>query len=424
MRKILLRYFDKSLPFRVRTFNILALTGMGLSALSTINGILSAEVVVVIASAAAGLLSAVLMWLFTFTRLQLLVKIVTVTVIFGTIFPFIYFHQGEIPAYGVIIFALGVLFSSLLFEKKRNAILITIALTLYDSFFIILSFFPPFHNGEVDVSILREVLISFYVNCIAISATVIWLIDAYERDAEKLRIQSEEKVEFLSTFSHELKTPLTSIKGFAQYGASVMKNPSDDPADDKAEILGSFESIKNAAERLDRMGTQLLDVTMIEQGIIGVNLAPCNFNDIAMQIRGDFEKQSQSNNTLHVQENTSLPIIKADPDKLVQVLLNLIKNANKHTENGVITLTAEPEEKHVNIAVSDTGSGIPEELIPYLFKKFPQAEIGGMKTDHGLGLYICKSYMTAMGGEIALANTSGEGTRFVVTLPVLEQSVT
>jgi signal transduction histidine kinase len=420
MRKVFSRFFAKALPFRTRTFNILALTGIGLSVLSAVNGALSAEAIIVIASVAAAVLSAVLMCLFTFTKYHLPVKIVTVTVIFGTIFPFLFFHQGETPGYGVIIFALGVVFSSLLFEKKRNAIAITIALTLYYSFFIIISFFPPFHYGEVEGAVLREILLSFYANCIAISATVIWLIDAYEREAEKLRIQSEEKVEFLSTFSHELKTPLTSIKGFAQYGASVMESPSDDPADDKAEILGSFESIKHAAERLDRMGTQLLDVTMIEQGIIGVNLAPCNFNDIAEQICGEFEKLSRSENTLHAQKISGLPILKADPDKLVQVLLNLIKNANKHTENGVITLTAKAEGERVSITVADTGSGIAEEMIPYLFKKFPQATIGGIQTDHGLGLYICKSYVTAMGGEISLANTSGEGTRFVVSLPVVE----
>jgi signal transduction histidine kinase len=422
MRRVFSLFFAKSLPFRTLTFNILALTGIGLSIRSALKGVLSAEAIVVIASAAAAILSAVLMWMFTFTRFHLPVKIVTVTVIFGTIFPFLFFHQGETPGYGVVIFALGVVFSSLLFEKKRNAIAITIALTLYYSFFIIISFFPPFHYGEVEGVILLENLLSFFANCIAISATVIWLIDAYEREAEKLRILNEEKVEFLSTFSHELKTPLTSIKGFAQYGASILEIPSDDPEDDKEQVRSSFESIIGAAERLDRMGTQLLDVTMIEQGIIGVNLSPCDFRDIAQQIRGEFEKLSRSKNTLHVQEISGLPLIKADPDKLVQVLLNLIKNANKYTENGVITLSAKAEGTHVNISVADTGSGIPEELIPYLFRKFPQATIGGVKTDHGLGLYICKSYITAMGGEISLANTSGEGTRFVVSLPIMKET--
>ncbi|MDR0964804.1 MAG: hypothetical protein LBM60_09330 [Clostridium sp.] len=404
----------------MRTFNILALTGIGLSIISTINGIMSKEAILVIASLAAGVLAAILMCLFTFTHFQLPVKIVTITLIFGIIFPFIFYNQGKTSGFGVLIFALGVVFTSLLIEKRRNAIAITILLTIYYSLFIIHSFFPPFQYGEIDYAILRETLINFYVYCIAISATVIWLIDAYEREAEKLRILNEKKIEFLSTFSHELKTPLTSIQGFAQYAFDVIEHPSDDPADDQAQVQSSFESIKQSAEWLNRMSTQLLAVTLIEQGIVNIDLAPCDIKDIAIRISSEFEQINHSENRLHVIFPENTPILKADPDKLVQVLLNLMINANKYTENGSITLTAKVCTDEVQIDVTDTGSGIPKELIPYLFHKFPQAEIEGVKADHGLGLYICKNYMAAMGGKIHLSKTSDEGTQFVLTVPILQ----
>jgi K+-sensing histidine kinase KdpD len=112
-------------------------------------------------------------------------------------------------------------------------------------------------------------------------------------------------------------------------------------------------------------------------------------------------------------------MINADPDKLLQVLINLVKNADRHTENGTITISAESQKDSVKIFIADTGIGIKKELVPLLFKKYPQTEIGGIKTDHGMGLYICKTFITAMGGEISLVKTSGKGSEFMVSLPVL-----
>jgi signal transduction histidine kinase len=169
------------------------------------------------------------------------------------------------------------------------------------------------------------------------------------------------------------------------------------------------------------MSTQLLEVTMIEQGVISIVAAPCVFDDIAEQIKSQFETVNENHgNKLVTVKTDSLPVICADPDKLLQVLFNLVKNADRHTESGEITVTAKPTEKRaVNIYVSDTGSGIPTDLIPFLFKKYPQTEIGGIQADHGMGLYICKTFITAMGGEIKLVKTSTEGSEFVITLPII-----
>jgi signal transduction histidine kinase len=418
-------FYGEHLSFRVKVFNVIGVTGIGLSLMSAVNGILSLNPVLIISSFVAAIAALALICIFTFTSFKLSVKIITVTVVFCTVFPLLFFEVGS---FGMIIFVLGVLFSSVLFEKKKNAALICIALVLYYSIIIVIAHFPPFSYGELNALSLREQLITFVLVSAAISITVTWLVDAYEREAEKLRVINAEKIEFLSNFSHELKTPLTSIKGFAQYGQTIIQNPSDDISEDKSETLKSFESIISSAEHLDRMGTQLLDITMMEQGIISVNPSPCSFSDIAEQIRCNFSTSSTSKNTLEVRSETEIPLIKADPDKLIQVLYNLIKNANKHTENGVITLsaikTATPQTSAnantVKISVKDTGSGIPAELLPFLFKKYPQTEISGIKTDHGMGLFISKMYIEAMDGEIHLENTSEKGSEFVFTLPVID----
>ncbi|MDR0974184.1 MAG: HAMP domain-containing histidine kinase [Ruminococcus sp.] len=416
LKNIITKFFDKELSFRIRVFNVIGLTGVIVSIASAVNAAFSNNPVLVFASAAAAVVAVIMMYIFTFTKYRLPIKIITVTVIFCTVFPMIFFEVGD---YGMIIFVLGILFSSVLFEKRKNAILICLALLLYYSVIIVIEHIPPFSNDKPDFAEIRMQIMTFILNSGAIAITVIWLIDAYERQAEKLQIMNKNKIEFLSNFSHELKTPLTSISGYAQFGENIIKTTENFTEKDINQIRNSFAKISRSASYLDRMSTQLLEITMIEQGVVVINPAPCVFRDIAERIRGQFDTLSNdSENTLEVLEIGDLPIINTDPDKVIQVLFNLIKNANRHTKNGVVTLSAKREDDRVIITVADTGSGIPNELIPLLFKKYPQTIIGEIKTEHGIGLYICKTYINAMGGEISLSKTSEAGSEFLFSLPI------
>jgi signal transduction histidine kinase len=260
-------------------------------------------------------------------------------------------------------------------------------------------------------------LMTFLLVSGAVAATVIWLVDAYEKQAEMLKKHNDEKVEFFSIFSHEINTPLTAINGFAQFGERISTDGNFSEKD-ITQIQTSFARIYRASEHLKRMSRQLLEVTMIDQGIIRVNLAPCDFSDIIEQVQTQFEA-GEHGNELVITKTENLPLFCADPDKFIQVFLNLIQNADKHTENGKIFIWAVSEGDNLLIHVKDTGTGIQEELIPHLFKKYPQTIIGGIKTDHGLGLYICKVYVNAMRGEISLVKTSKEGTEFMISLPTI-----
>jgi signal transduction histidine kinase len=414
------KFFGSTLPFRVRVFNVIGMTGIILSISSAINGALSSNAVLVLASCGAAVVAAVMIYVFTFTRFRLPIKIITVTVVFCTIFPFMFFEVGD---YGMIIFILGVLFSSVLFEKKKNAVLICIALMIYYSGFIVLAHFPPVSYDTPDTAEIRMQLMTFILVSGAVAITVIWLVGTYERQAAELKTLNANKVDFLSNFSHELKTPLTSISGFAQLGERISLTGDKDSEKDVMQIQTCFTRIIRAAEHLKRMSTQLLEVTMIEQGGTSVGLAPCVFDNLAEQVKGHFDNVNENRgNVLITEKSGYIPLISADPDKLLQVLFNLVKNADRHTENGTITLSVHPSRidmNRVEICVRDTGSGIPAELKPFLFRKYPQTEIGGIKTDHGMGLYICKTYITAMGGKISLARTSGEGSEFMISLPVI-----
>jgi signal transduction histidine kinase len=396
---------------------VIGLTGIILSISSAANAAVSKKPVLVAASLAAAVVAVIMMYIFTFTRFRVPIKIITVTVVFCVIFPLMFF---EIGTYSMIILILGVLFPSVLFEKKKNAVLICIALMIYYSGFIITANFIPINNSEPDLAEIRMQLMTFLLVSGAVATTVIWLVDAYEKQAETLKKLNDEKIDFFGVFSHELNTPLTSISGFAQLGERISLTGNPWSEKDIFQIQTSFTRIYRAAEHLKRMSQQLLDVTMIEQGVISINSVPCVFNDLAEQVKGMFESFDQRNkNVIVTLQTDKLPVINADPDKLLQVLFNLVKNANRHTVNGTITLSAKEENGKVKIFVADTGKGISKELIPFLFKKYPQSEINGIKTEHGLGLYICKVYVTAMGGEILLVKTSNEGSEFMISLPLI-----
>jgi signal transduction histidine kinase len=417
VRNILGKFFNKNLSFRIHVFNVIGLTGIILSVFSAVNAAISKNLILVIASLSAGVAAAIMMYLYTFTRFRLPIKIITVTVVFYTIFPLMFL---EIGTYGMIIFFLGILFSSVLFEKKKNAVMICVLLMVYYSGFIIIANCPPMKPNGPDFAEIRMQLMTFLLVSGAVAATVTWLVEAYENQAEKLKKLNEEKIEFFSIFSHELNTPLTSINGFAQLGERISLSDGEWTEKDIKQIQTSFSRIYRASEHLKRMSRQLLEVTMIDQGVISVNLAPCVFSDIEEQVKAQFETLHGGNeNELVITKTDNLPLIYADPDKLIQVFFNLIKNADKNTEKGKITISAIEHNNKIIITVKDTGTGIPAELVPLLFKKYPQTVIGGIKTDHGLGLYICKVYVNAMGGEISLLKTSHEGSEFMITFPVI-----
>jgi signal transduction histidine kinase len=417
LKNIFNKFFNNNLSFRIRVFNVIGLTGVCLGISSAINAVLSRNPVLVAASLAASVVAVIMMYIFTFTRFRVPIKIITVTVVFCTIFPLMFFEVGT---YGMIIFFLGIIFSSVLFEKKKNAVLICILMMIYYSGFIIAAHFPPISDAKVDFAEIRMQLMTFLLVSGALAITIIWLVAAYEEQAAELKKHNDGKVEFLSVFSHELKTPLTSISGFAQLGERISHTGDPSSAKDVLQVQTCFTRIYRASEHLKRMSKQLLEVTMIDQGVINVDLAPCVFSYLTEQVKGQFESLNENrHNELIISQTDNLPPICADPDKLLQVFFNLIKNASRHTENGKITVSAKEENGKVKISVEDTGTGIPKELIPFLFKKYPQTQVSGVKTDHGMGLFICKAYVTAMGGEICLAKTSAEGSEFTIVLPFI-----
>jgi signal transduction histidine kinase len=235
------------------------------------------------------------------------------------------------------------------------------------------------------------------------------------------RVQSSQQSQrdFVTNVSHEMKTPLTSIQGFAQ---AIL--------DDTA---GTPEARKQAAQiiyaestRMHRMSLDLLELARLEAGTADLNMSPV---DIGALLRGVVEKflpQAQKASVaLRVNISDDLPFITADGDRLAQVFTNLVDNALKFTPaSGRVTLSAKKAGAEVELSVADTGIGVASEALPRLFERFYQADssrAGGEGHSAGLGLAIVKEIIQAHGGKIGVRSQVGHGTIFTIQLPLTDK---
>ncbi len=226
------------------------------------------------------------------------------------------------------------------------------------------------------------------------------------------------RAEFLGMVSHELRAPLASIKGCA---ATVLGASS---ALDPAETLQFFRIINEQADHMRDLIGDLLDAVHIETGTLSVTLEPAEVTVMVDQARTTFLSGGGSN-TVQIDLPPDLPLVRADRQRIVQVLVNLLTNAALNSpESSVIQVSAVRENVHVAVSVTDQGRGIPAERQPHLFKKFARSglEERGRGVGAGLGLAICKGLVEAHGGRIwAESEGTGLGTRFTFTIPLVEE---
>ena len=243
-----------------------------------------------------------------------------------------------------------------------------------------------------------------------VESVVVTLQDmAAVEELERLR------AEFLAMVSHELRGPLTSIKGSAAIAL-------DSAVDlDPAVVRQFFRIIGEQADQMNSLVSDLLDVARLESGTLPVSPEPAELAVLVDRARSAFTNAG-SGNPVQIDIEPGLPLVMADRRRIVQVLNNLLTNAARNSpEASVIRVSAVREDVHVAVSVSDRGRGIPAESLPHLFRKFSSGQSEEQGGDTGLGLAICKGIVEAHGGRIwAESDGPGLGARFTFTLPTVE----
>ena len=221
--------------------------------------------------------------------------------------------------------------------------------------------------------------------------------------------------EFISTVSHEMRTPLTSIRGFSQTLLSSWDRIDDE---NKKKFIKIIEDQSN---RLINLVENILTVSKANAGNIVMKKVFVNasINSIIPMF-----KEQYKNHKIIFTPQKDLPPARLDDDKLQQIMTNLIDNGGKYSEAGkTVTITTESKGDQIIIKVKDEGVGIKKEDANKLFKKFSRIEnhLTSKTQGNGLGLYITKHLVESMNGQIDFESEENKGTTFIVTFPVYNE---
>ena len=233
-------------------------------------------------------------------------------------------------------------------------------------------------------------------------------------DITELRKLEQMRTDFTATVSHELKTPLTSIRGFVEtLQAGAINNP---------EMAQKFLNIiMMEANRLTRLVNDILSISKLESGDTEVSLGRLRLDKMADDVCEMLKIHAKEKQVdLSINENGEPIYVWGNNDRVEQLLINLIENAIKYNQpGGTVRVSVYGTEKNAYLLVSDTGIGIAEEHIPRLFERFYRVDKGRSRSmgGTGLGLAIVKHIVVSMGGTIEVHSKLGEGTEFSVTLP-------
>jgi PAS domain S-box-containing protein len=222
--------------------------------------------------------------------------------------------------------------------------------------------------------------------------------------------QSATGIEIVSTVSHELRSPLTSVKGYT----SLLLNRWDRLKDDQKRMM--LEQVNHDADRVTRLITELLDISRLESGRLVLRRQMIDLKAVAQSV---IEKVAMEYPDLEcdMQFPDEVPAVYADPDKIVQVLTNLVENACKYASSTGIVVAAEVGDDALAVRVSDRGEGISETDLSKIFTKFFR-RADTKPTGSGLGLWISRGLVEAHGGKLTVSSIPGKGSTFRFTLPL------
>jgi two-component system sensor histidine kinase VicK len=252
--------------------------------------------------------------------------------------------------------------------------------------------------------------LSVYSNSKSIALSYVSIFESLWRQTElyeQLKIHDKMQKEFINITAHELRTPVQSLLVLTEVLQSKVKD---------IEEHKLLESTIKSAKRLQRLSNDILDVTRIESQSLELNKELFKLNDVILDVMTDLKNQIVNDKVkLSSYQSTQDIFVKADKERITQVISNLLNNAIKFTEEGIILISTEVKDNgYVFVTVKDTGQGIHRDILPRLFSKFASKSFQGT----GLGLFISKSIIEAHGGKMwAENNSDGKGATFTFSLP-------
>ena len=332
---------------------------------------------------------------------------------------------GILHSGGLILIGFFVILYSLDFRKKRKSMFL---FSIYILTLILAGVLNPYLTVAPEMTPSANMFL-FVFNLIWISSmTIVFILNFISQLAEiehkeaiRLKEWDETKSKLYTNITHEFRTPLTVIRGMTNL---IRHKP------EKWLHKGTRKIEKNS-DILLSLVNQMLDLSKLEAGAMSVSKVQ---GDVVLYIRyliEMFQSLADTNNIkLHYSSRADKFVMDYDPDKLLQIISNLVSNAIKYTPPGgrveVMTLITGIHEKRFEIKVKDNGMGIKEEHLPHIFDRFYRVESGNVQipgvSGSGLGLSLTRELIKLLGGTIRVESVYGKGTEFIVSLPVTNNS--
>jgi two-component system phosphate regulon sensor histidine kinase PhoR len=233
------------------------------------------------------------------------------------------------------------------------------------------------------------------------------------RDITNVRRLEKVRQDFVANISHELRTPIASLK-------ALVETLQDGAIADKSVAEDFLYRMQVETDKLAQMVSELGELSRIESGDFSIKVEPLDIAVVAARVAERLRAQAErAMLSLNLDVAIGLPHIMGDENRIEQVLVNLVHNAIKFTpQGGRVTISLGVENDAVSISVSDTGIGIPADDLPRIFERFYKVDRARSGGGTGLGLAIAKHIVQAHGGDIRVASEEGKGSTFTFSLPV------
>ena len=420
--------FGKHLGFRVQLFNLLALAGTTVAfILGLLTLIAGGSFYVVLIDFAAALAAAVLLHYSMRTQKYVRCYYITIFAIFLCLFPYLYFVMGGYKGGMPLLFVFAIVFKAFMLEKKQAYFIIALELAIYSAF-IVASYLYPHTLASLpdEFAYFTSTLMDFVIVALALALMVLAHFGMYNRQQRELEqareaalVASDAKSRFLANMSHEIRTPINIMLGMNE----VILRESD------SEQIRSYSlNAESAGRTLMTLIDNVLDLSAIEKGLIEISEKQYETSMLiaSLSLIGN-ENAKKRNLEFTVSADENLPrLLHGDETHIHQIVSNFLSNSAKYTERGSIALSLQflpaddgTGEAMLRITVADTGIGIKQESIPYLFDPFTRADV--LQTQNiegsGLGLAIAKEYADRMDGRIGIASEPGKGSTFTLEVP-------